>query len=631
MKLNAFKYSQFAFYTILKKKSSIILPIFTLVSSLIIGLILKFVVNNKYVELLSFLYVFILITLTVVFSCIKALNIFKDLEQEGLEIISLSKPLTRESLIIGKLLCLTFFGLIWSLTLLISGFLSLYATYSFLYLFLTSLLLGFVGLITYLLFSLFTVLLSYKLAQKISMIIPFVLFVPLSLIGMILSINVKSNVDQASFYINKEYKNHHSGNEVNVEPYYLNNHKDELFLIPNGVNNKEFSVEQVKYLEDVVNYSNSSSNIWQIYSWLSIPYQLVDVFNFKNKNLFASLSDKSNSNLDKYIYYNNLDDISYKYKLDKKPNLKKYKTNANNTYKYIVPGILKSHSIHSQKNDNTSGHEEIVDFDVIYAADGADNKDKEFLEDKNQLHTDNKTNLVGRLRWIYVYEALSDPVFNQIAKEFVTSFNKQHFTKDFNKEFDKLVKQNNTKEIDNKLKELNKKLMTYLSEYLNNKESKIYSYNNNNITIFDQYAIKRHNKLQSQNERILYFAISFLNYIYFNYPDSLIYQAMLKNPDNDSYGDYQVKLDINSYKYNIGGYSSYQTQYEKKDKETNTVLRFSLTKSNNNYLFESTNELFSISRSKRVVNKNVLFLLWIIVIGVELLAVFELYRKKDYK
>ncbi|ADK70052.1 hypothetical protein MmmBen_0966 [Mycoplasma mycoides subsp. mycoides] len=70
---------------------------------------------------------------------------------------------------------------------------------------------------------------------------------------------------------------------------------------------------------------------------------------------------------------------------------------------------------------------------------------------------------------------------------------------------------------------------------------------------------------------------------------------MLKNPDNDSYGDYQVKLDINSYKYNIGGYSSYQTQYEKKDKETNTVLRFSLTKSNNNYLFESANELFSIS------------------------------------
>lgn len=77
MRLTAFKYSQFAFYTILKKKSSIILPIFTLISSLIIGMILKFVVNSKYVELLSFLYIFILITLTVVFSCIKALNILK--------------------------------------------------------------------------------------------------------------------------------------------------------------------------------------------------------------------------------------------------------------------------------------------------------------------------------------------------------------------------------------------------------------------------------------------------------------------------------------------------------------------------------------------------------------------------
>ncbi|AJK51829.1 ABC transporter permease [Mycoplasma capricolum subsp. capripneumoniae 87001] len=341
------------------------------------------------------------------------------------------------------------------------------------------------------------------------------------------------------------------------------------------------------------------------------------MFNFKNKNLFASLSDKSNSNLVKYIYYNNLDDISYKYKLDKKPNLKKYKTSKNNTYKYIVPGILKSHSIHSQKNDNTSGHEEIVDFDIIYAAEGADNKDKEFLEDKNQLHTDNKTNLVGRLRWIYVYEALSDPVFNQIAKEFVTSFNKQ-------------IKKTSD------LKQIHKQLMEYLSKYLNNKEAKIYSYNNNNITIFDEYAIKRHNKLQSQNERILYFAISLLNYIYFNHTDSLIYQGMLKNPDGDNFGDFQVKLDINSYKYNIGGYSSYQIQYtkkevDKKDEENPTLLRVKLSPSQNNYLFESANELFSISRSKRVVNKNVLFVLWVIVIGIELLVVFELYRKKDYK
>ncbi|QDL19884.1 hypothetical protein FOY66_04195 [Mycoplasma capricolum subsp. capripneumoniae] len=111
---------------------------------------------------------------------------------------------------------------------------------------------------------------------------------------------------------------------------------------------------------------------------------------------------------------------------------------------------------------------------------------------------------------------------------------------------------------------------------------------------------------------------------------------MLKNPDGDNFGDFQVKLDINSYKYNIGGYSSYQIQYtkkevDKKDEENPTLLRVKLSPSQNNYLFESANELFSISRSKRVVNKNVLFVLWVIVIGIELLVVFELYRKKDYK
>ncbi|WP_434343517.1 hypothetical protein [Mycoplasma sp. 06067-C1-B144P-99-0482-3] len=83
-------------------------------------MIFKFVIDEKYLRLSSYLYIFLLLIITVIFSAIKSLNIFKDLDQEGLEIISFSKPISRNSLILGKLLCLSFYGLIWSSILLIS-------------------------------------------------------------------------------------------------------------------------------------------------------------------------------------------------------------------------------------------------------------------------------------------------------------------------------------------------------------------------------------------------------------------------------------------------------------------------------------------------------------------------------
>ncbi|ADR24018.1 conserved domain protein [Mycoplasma leachii PG50] len=175
-------------------------------------MIFKFAIDEKYLRLSSYLYIFLLLIITVIFSAIKSLNIFKDLDQKGLEIISFSKPISRNSLILGKLLCLSFYGLIWSSILLISFLVSLYANYSFINLILTSLLLWFVGLITYLLISLITTILSYKLTQKIALTIPLVLFIFLSIIGMVLSSNTTSNLNKVGYYLNQKYPYHHSNN-----------------------------------------------------------------------------------------------------------------------------------------------------------------------------------------------------------------------------------------------------------------------------------------------------------------------------------------------------------------------------------------------------------------------------------
>nr|WP_318033854.1 ABC transporter permease subunit [Mycoplasmopsis bovis] len=148
------------------------------------------------------------------FHQLKALNIFKDFDSEGLEIITLSKPISRNNLILGKLLTLIYFGLIWSLVMLIASLFGLYAIFDVTKIFLVAILFLFVGLMTYLLFGLFTALICYKLSQKIAITIPIALFIPLALGGSLISANSTSNINNAAHFINRPYQYHASGNEA---------------------------------------------------------------------------------------------------------------------------------------------------------------------------------------------------------------------------------------------------------------------------------------------------------------------------------------------------------------------------------------------------------------------------------
>ncbi|WP_432749001.1 ABC transporter permease [Mycoplasmopsis bovis] len=620
MSTSAFKYSKFAFNITFKKISTFILPILVLAFSLIIGLVYKFVVGQRYYDLAAYIFIFTNATATVIFSSIKALNIFKDFDSEGLEIITLSKPISRNNLILGKLLTLIYFGLIWSLVMLIASLFGLYAIFGVTKIFLVAILFLFVGLMTYLLFGLFTALICYKLSQKIAITIPIALFIPLALGGSLISANSTSNINNAAHFINRPYQYHASGNEANIEPYYLNNNKDELLLVPNGADNKGFSDEQIKYLQKVMNLSNNSSTEWQAYSWLSVPYQLIDIFNFKNKNVFETASVKKFSNLDNYVYHSGLDDVTYNYKLDTNVNLKKYiTTDGSNSPKYIVPGALKSNSIFSDK----TGDNGLFNYDIIYARAGAEDPNIEFLEDDANFSNEG-ANLVGRIKWRYIYEALKDEKFNSIAKNFVEKFNS------------KIVSQNN-------LVEINKLLMSEINSFINNDDidnaSEINKYENANVTIFDPNALKQ-KKLKSIFEKRIYFTVAFLNYIYFNYSETKIYEAMLKNPNTkESFGNYQYTVNILGHDYKIGGYSSFvenvtpvgNRDSEGKIRNPKIKIRYDLNKSDTNYLFQSADQVYAINRSSQIVNKNAYYPIWIILNTILFVSVFALYRKKEYK
>lgn len=248
----------------------------------------------------------------------------------------------------------------------------------------------------------------------------------------------------------------------------------------------------------------------------------------KNKNVFETISKNNFSNLDRYVYYNDLDDITYKYKLNTSVSQTKYPNLQGDQLvpSYIIPGLLKNNSV----IPNT------VNTGAIYARQGASEIDVEFPEDEAQFSSQN--NLVGKLKWEYIYEALKDENFNKIAASFVDNFNQKH-----------------SKETD--LNRIHDDLIDAISKYVNNPESQINRYTNTNVTIFNEYAI-REQKLQSEIERKIYFSIALMNYIYFNNQDTNLFKAMIKNTKIASFGNTQFKLEINGFTYEIGGYSSFE-------------------------------------------------------------------------
>ncbi|TPR54715.1 ABC transporter permease [Metamycoplasma neophronis] len=603
MKKSLANYSNFIFKIAAKKKSTLILPILEFVISLILAITLFSVKLNAYYKtIVIYAYTLVTLLLGVLYSSLKGLNIFKDLEQEGIELLTFAKPISRKSIIGGKFLCFFELGLIWSLCTLISGALVYSSLASGQKLVTLIILSFFVQLFNYLLFGIITILISYKLSQKFALAIPLLIFTPLAIGGAFMAANATSKINNAGYYLNTKYEYHKSNTVLDAEKFYLNNNKDEFFIMPNGNENKSFSKEQIEYLNKVMEITKKAATNWQAYSWLAIPYQMLDIFNIDNETPFT-LNNNDKNNLENYINYKKLESVIYNYKLDTKPNLLNLPVNYEGKIvnKYFVPGVLKDYS-HIPNLVNTS---------VIYARENASEFDSSFQED-NYVYASPR-NLVGEIKWNNLKDVLSNTEFNEFAANFF-------------KNIDIKFTQNPSL---NEMLEAKTKLLDTISKEVNDKNSKLYSIDDKNIAVFDKYAVKN-NKLASETERKIYLVSALLNYLYFAGNQGNLIKSLLKSPsDKNTYQASQIKIQVDNYKYLIGGFES----YEAKSKVVNdkVVIRYDLTPSNTNYLFQDIDSVYSIKRNGTVVNKWFYFLIWVGLIIILSSISFNLYLRKDYK
>ncbi|WP_215741403.1 ABC transporter permease [Mesomycoplasma hyorhinis] len=599
-------YFKFLFKIIFKKYSTFALPIVSSFLTLILALVAFFTsTSSKTFLIFTYITLFINLLFTVVYSSYKFLNIFKDLNNQGIDLITFTKPYTRKYIIVTKILFLIFLASIWSLLFYINFTIfflinikyidqvNMFYIWAF-----------FSPLFTFLIFGSLSGLLVLKFSSKVSLSLPILVFTPLLFLGSVPAFYSTPTNEKLAQYFNLKYPNTDSNTILRTEKFYLNNNKDNYYLIPKQVDNLFLDQQQINFLNEAKNKSQNSATLWQAFSYILVPYQFINIFNIKDEDAIKSLGQTNENALSNYIYYSNLQTAENNYSIQNSTQeLKKYDVFVNNKlYKqaYLIPGSLKNNTQFEGKLDNR---------EIIYANENASNSDVVFPEDEESSPIN--SSLVGRLKWKYIKEVLESPAFLKTAKLF--------FTK---------IKSNATKA----------EILNEISSFL--KESSSFNYSQ----IHDEKTAVLKNKInieevQSITEKKIYIATSLIYYLFFNNPRSQILDTLLKN-ELQNYDPETFKIKINDQIYNIGGYASYTPQSKivqrptdstpNSPKEEKIVYRYDLTPSDN-FLFQPVIDLVEVHPINKALQKPVFLVLWIIIASGLLIGIYILYSRKDYK
>ncbi|MHA0261058.1 ABC transporter permease [Mesomycoplasma ovipneumoniae] len=550
-----------------------------------LSLITKFYATETNFSLFSFITLFINLSLTIIISSYMFLSIFKDLATQSLDIITFTKPYSRHYFIATKILFLTFFGLIWSVFIdfLLIGFYLI--NYSFFDQVNSPLLFGFLSpFFSFTIFGGITVIVSHKFSSKSSLAIAIFSFAPFILIGSTTAFNSTSSINRFAEILNLEHNGYDSKTIADVEKFYLNDKQDRFFIIPKQVDNPNFTDRQINYIQQAWNDSSAAAQIWQVASYLLIPYQLINIFEPKDRDAIENAAGNQDSFLKNYIYANNLESKEKNYLLSTVPSLQRYKL-SNNQEVILVPGALK----------NDSHFEDLENREIIYANEDASNFDKMLPQDSQTFGL--TSDLVGKLKWNLIKQVVSSEVFSKYARTFFESFTEENTQKDILEKISAAIS-------------TDKELLDLVDEQT--------------VVLAKNPDIRQ---IENQVQKKIYLATSLIYWLYFNKQNSFVLDNLLKN-DKNNFDPAPFFVKVDQQNYQIGGFSSFSAEQRLVDNKV--IKRFNLAKSNN-FLFQPVLQIMEIKSNHHVVIKNFYPLIWAFISIVLVYFIFRIYTRKDYK
>lgn len=534
------------------------------------------------------------IVLSIVLGIVQGLHLYHDLGEHGLDILIYAKNLTRKQIVTTKLGVFLLIGLGW--TILMFGFnLILYG----LHLAVNQpanqyLLFSFFAIFSsYALFGLISCLIVLYFNFKLAIILPLLGYVAGSFGGVGVHFVSDTSINHMATYLNVPNPNNDANNIVNLKTFYLNNNRDGFYIMPSGYEQNKFSERQVSYLHKAFDYSSHTSTPYQIFSWLSVPYQLTTLWTPKDRDLIDFLNFTSTPNqLHNYINYQQLESKLHSYTLTTTPQDLLHYTTANvdgsTQLTYLTPGYLK---IQSQ-------FEHLSDTKIIFARENVDSFDVAFPED--QLSFSMGDNLVGTLESHVIDNTLKADTFVQLAHRFWTQPDLQQVTK-----AELLAQIGLVVDVQNP------------NNWLQYVDDNTYVLTTNP----DPQIIK------NPTYQKIYLIVSLIYYLYYNFANSPMLLTLLQNDDPGlGLAPSAFSVQVDGYQYQLGGYSSYIPVQQTKDNKV--IYRYQLNESNN-FLFQPTNQVYLVEQKNQVVHKPAYVAIWLGLILIFSLGVYYSYYKKD--
>ncbi|MBN0919491.1 ABC transporter permease subunit [[Mycoplasma] gypis] len=578
----------FLTYYLKTKKSTIWLPVFSFVLTVVLGLIGLASKDLHTIKLIIIPSIVVSLFLCVLYSNLVSINIFKALELDGLELIVTSKPVSRKSMVQTKMIMFVLIGLIYSLTTLIAfaiGLSYLYKIESFYY---TWIVVSsfFVSLFGYLFFGFITAIISTKSNKRLASTITTTLFLPLFLLGGFSSYFAEPTVKSFAKQLNNNYNN------LNAFSFATDKDNDSFYVVNRKAqeDEKDFSKEINKLFDEIKNNAAPS----QILAWLNIPYQMSIMFSPYGSDLFINGSNNKSHFLENIINYKNTNDLKYTYKLLDSKSLESFKNNSG----FFIPNAPLI------ANNINFGDEKWNTNNIIYAWEKADSN---YLLPQDSFGFSSTKNFAGKLDWNLIQEILLSSEFKQ----------------EFNNVFKESINS------DMSVEEFNNKIFENRTSFISTLKS-----------VFDTQT----NAIEDYEKQIYVYVSSYYN-LFFNYFGTKLQQTITKDynyTDNQPKAkQYNVKVYISPSEtriYKIGGYSSYLPIVETltkenadDNKENKQVARIKLTVDSNANLFSYNTDVFQVVRKQNAVSGYAVYPFWIVLVVVLGITVYELQKRKDFK
>ena len=337
-----FNYLYFLNMYVLKRKPTIIVPLGALILLLVFPIILMSLPNTDLVFKITAINIFVPINFSIawsfmiLFGCMVTLTIFKEGKMDGIETLVVSKPITRQTIILAKFLYLLLIGIVYWLWIFLIFISTLYMLRSqdifvdYIDSNINNFMFGLtIGLILiFFIFALLSSFISIKLSVKNTLSMVLISFPLLTIVGTVFSnpILFKNRPTETLFKILTQ--------DVGTEPIFDRN--PIVNLSPNGMvllnsDNKPFTPVQIERFQKAWNESSDAGILAAINSFLNPTSMISQAFNGE-QSPEIKVSWKSNGEIQSFASQTIFD----------------FNTSKPVNYNYLNNNVIKNDS--SQKN-----------------------------------------------------------------------------------------------------------------------------------------------------------------------------------------------------------------------------------------------------------------------------------------